>query len=109
MVFSSEKTREILENQVPMDTETIEKVKTSLAEKGVVMAQTKELDKFLEEYGNEATTFSDGTIVLHTKVSASGFYEELIHYGQLKSGRVVFGNDENRLLMEIEAQERLIK
>ena len=42
-------------------------------------------------------------------VSASGFYEELIHYGQLKSGRAVEGNAENQLLMEIEAQERLIK
>ena len=48
-------------------------------------------------------------MVMHTRVSASGFFEELIHYGQVKGGRAIFGNEENMLSMEIEAQERLLE
>ena len=59
--------------------------------------------------GKEAAVFSDTLIAMHTKVSASGFFEELIHLGQVKSGRTIQGNDINNILMEIEAQERLIK
>ena len=33
---------------------------------------------------------------------------ELIHYGQIKSKRAIIGDVENMLLMEIEAQERLL-
>ena len=46
---------------------------------------------------------------MHTNVSASGFYEELIHYGQIKSGRAIENNVANNILMEIEAKKRLIK
>jgi hypothetical protein len=48
-------------------------------------------------------------ILIHTRVSASGFFEELIHYGQVKSERAIFGDEENMLLMEIEAQEKLLR
>jgi hypothetical protein len=59
--------------------------------------------------GAEGMIFPDGIIILHSKASASGFYEELIHYGQIKSGRAIEGNRENNLLMEIEAKERLLR
>ena len=38
----------------------------------------------------------------------SRVYEELIHYGQINSGRAIPGNRINNLLLEIEAKERLI-
>jgi len=109
MILQSLKAREIIENQIPIDEETVSRVKTALAKKGVVLAQSAELDEYLMNCGREASIFSDNTIIMHTKVSASGFFEELIHYGQVKSGRAVLGNEENRLMLEIEAQERLIK
>ena len=74
-----------------------------------MLGQSESMDKYLVSQGNEAATFSDGTIVLHTSISASGFFEELIHYGQIKNGRAIIGDDENNLLLEIEAKERLIK
>ena len=108
-MFNSEKAKEIINNQQSMDMTVINRVKENLAKKGIILDQSAEIDNYLISRGKEAITFSDGTIALHTKVSASGFYEELIHYGQIKSGRTILGNDENNLLMEIEAKEKLIK
>lgn len=104
----SEKSREIIEKQKPIDKVIVERVKKALSKKDVVLEQSAEWDKYLISTGKEAIIFTDGTIVMHTNVSASGFFEELIHYGQVKSGRAVFGDEENILLMEIETQERLI-
>ena len=105
----SEKAAQIVNKQTPMDVATIERVKKALANKGVALEQSPELDKWLLSKNAEAITFSDSTIVMHTKVSASGFFEELIHYGQLKNKRAVFGDFENNLLLEIEAKERLLR
>ena len=110
MMFNSEKAVEIINEQTPIDPMVVGRVKKALAGKGVVLDQSEELDDYLVFQGKEAITFSDGrTIIIHTNASASGFYEELIHYGQIKSGRAIEGNKENNLLMEIEAQERLLK
>ena len=109
IMLISEKAQEIIEKQKPIDPATIERVKNSLENKGVSLEQSDEMDKWLISKGAEAVTFSDGTIVLHTNASASGLFEELIHYGQVKSGRAIAGNDKNNLLMEIEAKEQLIK
>ena len=109
MLFDSEKAREIIESQTPMDDARVHRVRECLASKGIVLEQSVELDQYLISNGKEAITFSDGTMVMHTKVSASGFYEELIHYGQIRSGRVKHGDEGNRLMLEIEAQERLLK
>jgi hypothetical protein len=108
-MFNSEKAVEIINKQNPMDTAVIERVKYNLAEKGIILDQSKDIDNYLISQGKEAATYSDGTIIAHTKVSASGFYEELIHYGQIKSGRTVINDESNNYLMEIEAKERLIK
>ena len=108
-MFISEKAAEIMNNQQPMDTIVVKRVKKVLAEKGVVLEQSAELDKWLISKGAEAITFSNGDIIMHTNVSASGFYEELIHYGQLKNGRAILENEKNNLLLEIEAKERLLK
>ena len=107
--FATEKSEEIIRNQKPMDTKTISRVKNALSKKGIVLEQSADFDKYLIRSGKEAVIFSDGMIVMHTKVSASGFYEELIHYGQIKNGRAIYGDEKNMLLMEIEAKERLIR
>jgi len=109
-MLNSEKSKEIICVQPPIEPYIIKRTKEALAKKGVVLEQSPELDEYLISQGKEAITFSDGkTIIIHTNASASGFYEELIHYGQIKSGRAVEGDKKNALLMEIEAQERLIK
>ena len=108
-MLNSEKAAEIISTQKPMDKSVINRVKKTLASKGVKIEQSAELDKYLILAGKEAVVYSDNTIVMHTGVSASGFFEELIHYGQLKSGRAVYGDNINTVLLEIEAQERLIK
>ena len=105
----SEKAAEIIENQKPVGKEVLARVKSSLAAKGVTVEQSPDIDKWLISKGAEAVTFSDGMILMHTKVSASGFFEELIHYGQIRNGRVIEGDIENNLALEIEAKERLIK
>ena len=109
IMFTSEKAAEIMNNQQPIDIIIVERVKENLAKKGVVLAQSSDLDRMLISRGQEAVTYSDGTMVMHTKVSASGFYEELLHYGQIKNGRAIYGNRQNELILEIEAKEKLIK
>ena len=108
MFFHSEKAKEIISRQKQMDISVVQRVKASLSRKGVILEQSEEWDAYLVSQGMEATTFSDGTMIMHTKVSASGFFEELIHYGQIKSGRATYGDEETLLLLEIEAKERLI-
>jgi len=109
MLFS-EKAREIIDTQKPVDKSIFCRVKKALAAKDVIIQQSEELDAWLISKGVEAITFSDGsTMIMHTKVSASGFFEEIIHYGQIKGGRAAWGDRENILLMEIEAKEKLIK
>ena len=109
--LNSEKTEEILKMQEPMDLERLRRIKEGLARQDIVVEQSDEWDRYLVSKGAEALTFSDRSIVMHTKVSASGCFEELIHYGQIKSGRAIDVNAEsnNNVLMEIEAKERLIK
>ena len=109
MLLNSEKAAEIIAKQKPMDPKVIERVKTSLEKQGGIIVQSEEIDSYLVRSGREASTFTDGMIWMHTEVSASGFYEELIHYGQIKSGRVDFDSVKSIIQMEIEAKERLIR
>ena len=113
-VFHSQKSLEILAKQKPMeDLETIARVKENLEKKGIYIVQDEEGDRYVESQGYEAVVLYQGddelTIVMHTNISASGFYEELIHIGQIQSGRAIPYDKENEIEMEIEAKERLIK
>jgi len=88
----------------------LNRVKNALLNKDVIIEQSSEIDRWLISKGVEAVTFSDGkTIALHTRVSASGLFEELIHYGQIKNRNVENCDDINVLILEIEAKEKLIK
>ena len=110
IMFDSKKAAKILDKQQPVSQDIITRVKNKLAEKAVILDQSEEWDRFLMQRGAEAVTLAPGdVIIMHTKVSASGFYEELIHYGQLKRGTVNTESKRDIIQKEIEAQEKLIK
>ena len=109
-ILNSEKAAEIISNQQPIDRLAVERVKKALESKGVILAQSEDIDRNLISRGVEAVVLDPGdTIFMHTNVSASGFFEELIHYGQIKSKRFTMNSPIDVTMMEIEAQERLIK
>ena len=108
--FNSEKSLEILSKQKPMDPEVIARVKANLEKKGIPLVQSEEMDRYLLSRGSEGVTFyGEPLIVLHTNASASGFYEELIHLGQILDGRAKENDEENKIMLEIDAKQRLIK
>ena len=109
-VLSSEKAKKIINKQQPISRDIVNRVKNKLAERGVVLEQSEEIDKNLVKRSREAVVYEPGDIILmHTRVSASGFYEELIHYGQLKRRGFNTSSPVDVIKMEIEAQEKLIK
>jgi len=109
-MLNSEKAAEIINNQPPISQNIVNRVKNRLAEKGADLMQSEELDNYLMLRGVEAVTLAPGNvIIMHTKVSASGFYEELIHYGQFKRGDVNINSKMDVIKKEIEAQKKLIK
>ena len=108
--FSSEKVAEIIAKQKPMDVEIIERVRDNLEKKGIPLVQSEEMDRYLLSRGSEGVTFyGEPVIGLHTNASASGFFEELIHLGQILDGRAKENDMENKLMLEIEAKQRLLK
>ena len=70
--------------------------------------QNDEIDTYLERTGREATILSSGDIMMHSKVSASGLFEELIHWGQIKKYGTNISKVQN-CLCEIEAKEKLLQ
>jgi hypothetical protein len=101
--------REILDNQPPVDPELLSTVKRRLALQGVNIDQSEDWNRYLERRGLEALVFSKELIVMHTKVSTSGMYEELIHLAQLrKAGDEVYDYTRN-LAMEIAAKEKILR
>ena len=113
VLFNSEKAAEIIAQQKPMDPQVIARVRANLEKKGIYIVQDEDGDAYVISQGSEAVVMYEGgsetTIVMHTNISASGFFEELIHIGQLQSGRAIIYDKENEIEMEIEAKERLIK
>jgi hypothetical protein len=99
----------ILDNQPSVDPELLSTVKRRLALQGVSLDQSKDWDRYLEHRGLEALVLSKKLIVMHTKVSTSGMYEELIHLAQLrKAGDEVYDYTRN-LEMEIAAKEKILR
>ena len=87
MLFNSEKAAGIIAKQEPMDPKVIARVKASLEKQGGIIIQSEEIDRYLVSSGKEASTFTDGMMWMHTEVSASGFYEELIQLENLRKVR----------------------
>jgi len=91
-----------------MDEVKYKKIKTAFEKNGGIMQSDESTDKYLNLKNAEGMTYNEKTILLKTNASSAAVFEELIHSTQYRQGRND-GTYENRLLMEIEAQEKLIK
>ncbi|MCQ2595970.1 MAG: hypothetical protein MJ196_11980 [Treponemataceae bacterium] len=108
MLFFSEKAKEILSKQKPVNKEVLNRIKEAFKKIGYSIEQNEEIDAYLERTGREATILSSGDIMMHSNVSAYGLFEELIHWGQIRK----YGTNISRIqncLCEIEAKEKLLK
>jgi len=91
-----------------MDKEKFLKIKSAFEKRGGIIQCDEDTDRYLDFKKAEGLTYNESVILLKTNASASAVFEELIHSTQYKQGRND-GTYENRLQMEIEAQEKLIK
>ena len=118
IIFNSDKTREILNKQKPVNPEIFNRVKKRLTALGYSVECNSEIDAYLERSGKEASVINTGEegkaiVFFHTKLSASGLFEELIHLSQIKD-RDLYSADRKkselaRLKNEIAAKEKLLK
>lgn len=113
----SEKTLKILETQEPVNKKIFTQVKHNLEKQGFTVQCDQETDSYLEKRGQEACVIStsDGKpiILFHSKLSASGMYEELIHLTQINKMRTTIADGKDYLIeiseKEIEAKEKLLR
>ena len=104
----SEKSEEILSKQKLVDGVLLEKVVKNLRKQDITVWMDNEADRFLNLGGAEATTMYPNVIVFHSKLSASGMYEELVHLAQIrKLGREPTNIE--KIKLEIEAKEKLLR
>lgn len=116
MLFS-EKTLKILETQEPVNEKIFIQVKRNLERQGFTIQCDQETDIYLEKRGQEACVIStsDGKpiILFHSKLSASGMYEELIHLTQINKMQTTILDGKEYLIelseKEIEAKEKLLR
>lgn len=104
----SEKSEEILANQKLVDPLLLNNVTNRLKEQGITVWMDDEADRFLNHGGAEATIMYPNTVIFHSKLSASGMYEELIHLAQIRK----LGREPTTIeitQMEIEAKEKLLR
>lgn len=108
LMMFSDKSIDILNRQPKVNKEVLKRVIKGLEATGHEVAMNKETDRYLETFGKEAVTYSNGTVLYHSKLSTSGMYEEIIHLSQLR----LYGYNycsENYDLLEIEAKKKLLK
>jgi len=91
-----------------MDKKKFFRIKSAFEKRGGIVQSDEATDRYLDLREAEGLTYNENMILLKTNASASAVFEELIHAAQYKQGRND-GTYENRLLMEIEAQEKLIR
>lgn len=80
----SEKSEEILDKQKLVDPSLLNSVTNRLKEQGITVWMDNEADRFLNNSGAEATAMYPDIIAFHSKLSASGMYEEFIHLTQMR-------------------------
>ncbi len=104
----SEKSEEILAKQKLVDPLLLNNVTNRLKEQGITVWMDDEADRFLNRGGAEVTIMYPDTVIFHSKLSASGMYEELIHLAQIRK----LGREPTTIeitQMEIEAKEKLLR
>ena len=116
-IISSEKTLEILNTQKPVDKTVFKKVVKRLKSQGYTVQYDKDTDIYLEKQGKEAcvilTSEKKPIILFHTKLSASGMYEELIHLTQINKMQTTISDGKAFFIelaqKEIDAKEKLLR
>ena len=94
--------------RTPMDAAVFIESKKAFEEKGGMMIQDENGDKYLDACGANAATLNDKTIIFRTgsPPTLSEYHEELIHVSQFERGIV---SSASILECEIEAKEELIR
>lgn len=110
--FNSQKSQDILNSQQKVNKEQLSRVIKGLEKTGYDVRMGKEIDRYLDIRGNEAITMptADGkTIIMyHSKLSASGMFEEIIHSAQLRKFGVEYC-DKHYHELEVAAKNKLLK
>ncbi len=108
-IFKSEKSKELLDKQPKVSSEIRDVIISDLKSKGALVNFGTD-DEFLEYKGAEGLTFvtTDGVQILyHSKLSASGLYEEKIHFEQIQKYGEKYCKQHYHEL-EIQAKENLL-
>ena len=111
LTLKSEKSLEVLEKQEKVNPEKLQRVIKGLRKSGIDVQTGEDIDAFLNYRGTEALTVQTDTgilILYHSKLSASGMFEEIIHSAQVRK----YGEKKAREMyhqLEVEAKEKLLK
>jgi len=97
-----------------MDAEKFNKIKVSFERKGKIIDQSDDMQRYLDFRGAEGITFNAREIGLRKQPTTSSVFEELIHATQHRTGKFKefvnkYGNKKAELLLEIEANEKLVR
>lgn len=92
----------------PMPKKQLQKIVKGFKKKGGVIQMNDSTDGYLKMKKAEAITYNSNTILLVQKPGRAAVFEELIHATQYREGKNN-GSEKERLLCEIEAQEKLLK
>ncbi|MBL8892634.1 MAG: RHS repeat-associated core domain-containing protein [Planctomycetaceae bacterium] len=97
-----------------IDPERLARMKAAYERQGGTIHQSPEIDDFMKRNEIEGRTYDSETIFLPQEPTTSAVFEEFIHVTQFRKGRAdklveEFGPDEAARLLEIEAQETLIR
>lgn len=91
-----------------MPKKQLQRIVKAFRKNGGMIQMSDATDAYLASKHAEAITYDAKTILLRQKAGRAAVFEELIHATQYRQGKND-GSYENRLLCEIEAQEKLIK
>lgn len=110
--LSSDKAKEVLNKQKPVDPAILNQVVNGLRKNGYSIEIGADTDRLLELQGKEAyviaTNDGKAAIVFHSKVSASGLFEEVIHTAQIRRHSYEYFRTHVHEL-EVEAKLKLLK
>lgn len=110
--LSSDKAKEVLNKQKPVDPAILNQVVNGLRKNGYSIEIGADTDRLLELQGKEAyviaTNDGKAAIVFHSKVSASGLFEEVIHTAQIRRHSYDYFRTHVHEL-EVEAKLKLLK
>lgn len=91
-----------------MDPDRFARMKAAFERQGGVIRQDDEARRLLDHFGANAITYNESTMVMKPDPTATEVFEEFIHVGQHRHGRVA-PNLGNVVELEIEATQKLIR